>query len=82
MTPSEIRTAREALGLTQHQLAVMLGFEDNAHTRQNTSKLERGATTLDAARTRLLHAYLAGYRPADWPYSSTSMPGPISGPKG
>lgn len=67
MSPDEIRTARDALGLTQHQMAVVLGFEDHEHTRQNVAKLERGSKTLDAARIRLLQAYLAGYRPADWP---------------
>ncbi|MEH0069137.1 hypothetical protein V6L77_00560 [Pannonibacter sp. Pt2-lr] len=48
-------------------MAVVLGFEDHEHTRQNVAKLERGTKSLDTARIRLLQAYLAGYRPADWP---------------
>ncbi|MEH0076049.1 helix-turn-helix transcriptional regulator [Pannonibacter sp. Pt2] len=67
MTPDQIRSARDVLGLTQHQMAVVLGFEDHEHTRQNVAKLERGTKSLDTARIRLLQAYLAGYRPADWP---------------
>lgn len=67
MTGDELRAAREALGLTQHQLAVLLGFADQPHTKNNVSKLERGEKTLDAARTRLVRAYVSGYRPDDWP---------------
>lgn len=67
MTPDEIRAARKILGLTQHQLAVLLGFADQPLTKNNLSRLERGSKTLDAARARLLQAYLDGYRPDDWP---------------
>jgi len=67
MTPDEIRAARKALGLTQHQMAVLLGFADQPHTKNNLSKLERGSKTLDPVRARLLRAYVDGYRPEDWP---------------
>lgn len=67
MTPSEIRAARKALGLTQHQLAILLGFASQPLTKNNLSKLECGSKTLDPVRKRLLQAYIDGYRPADWP---------------
>lgn len=62
MTPAELRAARKALGLTQGQLAVVLGV------RQATvSDWERGVYSADGPAARLLVAYLRGYRPEDWP---------------
>ena len=58
MTPTEIRQARRALGLTQLQLAEWLGYPD----KQRVSDLERGVRQPGAAVVLLLRAYLAGYR--------------------
>jgi len=63
MTPAEIRSARLALGLTQKQLATLLGYSH--HTQ--VSVIERGVARPGAAVTLLLVAYLDGYRPANWP---------------
>ena len=63
MTPAEIRSARLALGLTQKQLAPLLGYSH--HTQ--VSVIERGAAKAGDAVVLLLVAYLDGYRPDDWP---------------
>jgi transcriptional regulator with XRE-family HTH domain len=63
MTPLEILRARLTLGLTQAELAPLLGYSDVARV----SELERGARKPGAAVVRLLHAYLDGYRPENWP---------------
>lgn len=67
MTPSEIRRAREELGLTQAQLAAML--ETDAQTvRRMELAPDKSTHRAPAGRmVRLLRAYLSGYRPDDWP---------------
>lgn len=64
MTPAEIREARKTLGLNQSQLAALLGYGAAARI----SEVERGERTPSDAVTRLLRAYLDGYRPEDWPH--------------
>lgn len=61
--PIDITTARRSLGLTQSQLAPLLGYGD----KTRISELERGTREPGAAVVLLLAAYLDGYRPADWP---------------
>jgi transcriptional regulator with XRE-family HTH domain len=63
MKPDEIFRARLVLGLTQAELAALLGYGDVARV----SELERGARQPGGAVLRLLRAYLDGYRPPDWP---------------
>ena len=63
MTPAEIRNAREALALTQGQLAAVMGLRGQSAV----SEWERGLKNPDGRSVRLLRAYLDGYRPADWP---------------
>lgn len=62
MTPEEIKAARKALGLTQAQLAQVMGYK-----RTYLTNLEAGREVLGAQGVRLLAAYLEGYRPRDWP---------------
>jgi transcriptional regulator with XRE-family HTH domain len=64
ISPEEIRVARLRLGLTQAQLAPLLGYSDVARV----SELERGVRQPGDAVLRLLRAYLDGYRPPDWPH--------------
>lgn len=63
MTPREITDAIDTLGLTQAQLAPLLGYGAPARV----SEIARGKRVPGDAVTRLLRAYLDGYRPADWP---------------
>ena len=63
MTPATIKQARQSLGLTQSQLAPLLGYAD----KTRISELERGTRQPSESVMRLLQAYLDGYRPADWP---------------
>lgn len=63
MTPAEITAARASLGLSQAALAPLLGYAAPIRL----SELERGVRSPSAAVERLLAAYLAGYRPPDWP---------------
>ena len=66
MTPDQLREARRTLGLSQSELALMLGYSP-ATGRHMVSHLERGERELQTAQRRLLDAYLDGYRPKDWP---------------
>lgn len=62
MTPADFRQARKSLGLTQGQLAALMGV---AH--RTVQKWEGGERGIDPPAARLLQAYQAGYRPEDWP---------------
>jgi len=67
MTPDEIRTACETLGLTQAQLAAVMGLRGAS----GVSEWVTGARKPGRQSVRLLRAYLDGYRPADWPSQSS-----------
>lgn len=70
MRPDEFRTIRLTLGLTQAQLAKLLGYAHGSTV---------GAFEVDPASpttrpippllVRLMRAYEAGYRPKNWPLS-------------
>jgi DNA-binding transcriptional regulator YiaG len=66
MTPEDFQQARQSLGLSAPDLARVLGVSPT-RARQTFSDWSRGAKTMDPARARLVRAYLAGYRPPDWP---------------
>ncbi|GJM01949.1 MAG: hypothetical protein DHS20C08_04500 [Rhodomicrobium sp.] len=57
--------ARNALGLTQKQLAAALGYS----AQSRIAEIENGSRNAGPAVLKLLRAYLAGYRPDDWPSS-------------
>jgi len=63
MTPADIKQARQMLGLTAKQLAPLIGYNRPA----SVYDIEAGRERASNAVTRLLRAYLEGYRPADWP---------------
>ena len=65
MTPAELKAAQDALGLTHDQFAPLLGRMD-----RNLWQLMAGERKISKPVVLLVHAYLAGYRPADWPTSS------------
>lgn len=66
MTPDQLARARQRLGLTLGQMASMLGYQ-GAQRRQMQYDLETGRRAIREPQRRLAEAYLAGYRPADWP---------------
>lgn len=61
MTPAELKAARKALGLTQDELADIMGV-----SRDSVLRMEAGKKC-HPAMPRLVAAYLDNYRPADWP---------------
>lgn len=63
MNPDEIKQARNSLGLTQSQLAPLLGYG----ATPRVAEIESGARNASDCVVRLLRAYLDGYRPSDWP---------------
>lgn len=70
MTPKQIAAARAKLGLTQEQMARMLGYAGE-HRRMAAYKLETGARVLSDLQRRMIEAYLDGHRPKDWPVQKT-----------
>lgn len=62
MTPAALSQARATLGLTQTQMAAMLGRK-----LRNYQQWEAGHRRIDEAAARLIAAYTEGYRPQDWP---------------
>lgn len=61
--PDDFTAARNALGLTQEQMADALGYSN----RVRVTEIENGNSRPDAGKLKLLRAYLSGYRPDDWP---------------
>ena len=66
MKPADTAAARQTLGLSAPDFALMLGYSGEQR-RQMTYDLESGRRELQEPQRRLLAAYLAGYRPPDWP---------------
>lgn len=71
MTPDQLSKARQKLGLTLEQMATMLGYVGEQR-RQMMYDLESGRRSIREPQRRLTEAYLAGYRPKDWPGSSAA----------
>ena len=65
MTNHEFRAIRQRLGLTQAQLARILGYSGAI----TVSAMERPTNPrpISGLLARLMRAYDAGYRPEDWP---------------
>lgn len=63
MTSEELKQARIDLGLTQSQMATLLGYGSVARV----SEIENGARDPGVSVVRLLRAYIDGYRSEDWP---------------
>lgn len=66
MTPDQMARARKRLGLSLESMATMLGYQ-GVQRRQMQYDLETGRREIREPQRRLVQAYLAGYRPADWP---------------
>ena len=66
MTPQQLKQARQALGLSARLFGHMIGYSGPSAARM-VYNLEQGDRTIRNAQIRLIEAYLAGYRPPDWP---------------
>lgn len=66
MKPNQLKSARETLGLSQSQLARLVGYS-GANVGQRISAMETGVRPVAGHVARLVAAYLDGHRPADWP---------------
>ena len=66
MTPDQFTRARKRLGLTLKQTALLLGYEGD-QAKSQVHHLETGRREIRPAQRRLIEAYLAGYKPDDWP---------------
>lgn len=66
MTPDQLAKSRKKLGLTLEQCAQMLGYEGE-NAKSQVHHLETGRREIRPAQRRLMEAYLAGWRPDDWP---------------
>lgn len=66
MTGAEFKAIRAALGLTQVQLAAVLGFNQRSYLAafEGSTKSSREIPPLVE---RLMIAYRDGYRPKGWP---------------
>lgn len=67
MLPAEIKLARHKLGLSVADLARLL--DTDAQTVRRMEQRDDASTFRKPAprMVRLIEAYLAGYRPSDWP---------------
>ena len=67
MKPSDVKYARQALGLTLKDFSVMLDTDASTirkmELQEDSSQYRRPAPRM----VRLIMAYLKGYRPPDWP---------------
>lgn len=62
LTPEKIKAIRADLGMTQAELAVMLGYSPK-YASQAFHKLEKGIEPMPYAVSHLLLAIHRGYRP-------------------
>ncbi|MEF2552807.1 hypothetical protein VQ042_15780 [Aurantimonas sp. A2-1-M11] len=68
LSSEEFREAQRELGLSDADLAFVLGIENPQHIRR--LKGREGSSThreVQPWHVRLIRAYLVGYRPGDWP---------------
>jgi len=82
MTPEEIKSARNALGLSVGGLARMLETDELSVRRMEMAPTKSTARTPAPRMLRLIRAYLDGYRPDDWPQTQKSPGAEAPGPSG
>lgn len=73
LSPEQFREAQHQLGLSDSELAAVLGYGSPAHVRRHKVHDTRlpSYRAPNAQVVRLIRAYLEGYRPADWPATSS-----------
>jgi DNA-binding transcriptional regulator YiaG len=67
MDHTEIKAARQALGLSLSEMAEMLDTDPTTTRRLEMAPHNSTARQPAPRMVRLVTAYLDGYRPADWP---------------
>lgn len=67
MTPTELKQARQSLGLSTAQMGAMLDTDAQTIRRMEQRPDAKTFRSPAPRMLRLLRAYLDGYRPADWP---------------
>lgn len=67
LSPEQIRDARLALKLTQAQLGALLDTDGQTIRRMEGDPSHSTFRKPAVRMVRLIEAYLAGYRPADFP---------------
>jgi transcriptional regulator with XRE-family HTH domain len=67
MTPTEFKAIRERLGLTQRQLAAVMGVTQSAIARWEADPSEEYSREVGATTAGLMRAYEQGHRPPNWP---------------
>lgn len=67
MTPIEFKAARKSLGLTQAQLAALLGRDPSTIRRYEMAGNQSTKTTIDPTVQNVMHWFLEGFRPPNWP---------------
>ena len=67
MNHTEIKAARQALGLSLSEFAALLDTEPTTTRRLEMDPRHSTARAPAPRMARLVRAYLDGYRPNDWP---------------
>lgn len=70
MSPTVFKLTRERLGLSQDELAAILGYTGE-NRYKTVSSFERGVRPVPMHVEKLVTAYREGYRPADWPATAS-----------
>ena len=81
MMPDDVRDARRAMGLTQHDLAVLLRMGGDG--KRAVRRWEAGDRHISGPASVAIEAMLTGWRPREimlynkghWPYNRTSTTG-------
>lgn len=66
MTPEQFKKAKQKLGLSYDQIAILLGYNGKRRVAQ-VMRMVIGERTIRPAQALLIQAYLDGYRPIGWP---------------
>ena len=66
MTPSQLKQARQSLGLTQSDLGRLLDTDGQSVRRMEMPSEAKTSRPPAPRMVRLIQAYLDGHRPLDW----------------
>jgi DNA-binding transcriptional regulator YiaG len=74
MTPTEFRSARKALDLTQDQVARVLGVSPPTIRKWEAGPNCSTTTKVNGAAASYMTALLHGWRPSDWAEATAKPP--------